>query len=71
FEQSDGGTLFLDEIGEMPLSIQSKLLRVLQDGTFSRVGGNDVIRTNVRIVAATNKRARPSRTPIVSKTDMP
>ncbi len=55
FEQSDGGTLFLDEIGEMPLSIQSKLLRVLQDGTFSRVGGNDVIRTNVRIVAATNK----------------
>ena len=55
FEQSDGGTLFLDEIGEMPLSIQSKLLRVLQDGTFSRVGGNETIRTNVRIVAATNK----------------
>jgi DNA-binding NtrC family response regulator len=55
FEQSDGGTLFLDEIGEMPVTVQSKLLRVLQDGTFSRVGGNDVIRTNVRIVAATNK----------------
>jgi DNA-binding NtrC family response regulator len=55
FEQSDGGTLFLDEIGEMPLSVQSKLLRVLQDGTLSRVGGNAVIRTNVRIVAATNK----------------
>jgi DNA-binding NtrC family response regulator len=55
FEQADSGTLFLDEVGEMPLSIQSKLLRVLQDGTFSRVGGNDTIRTNVRIVAATNK----------------
>lgn len=55
FEQADGGTLFLDEIGEMPLALQSKLLRVLQDGTFSRVGGNDTIRTNVRIVAATNK----------------
>ena len=55
FEQCDGGTLFLDEIGDMPLSLQSKLLRVLQDGTFSRVGGNQTIRTDVRIVAATNK----------------
>ncbi len=55
FEQCDGGTLFLDEIGDMPLSIQSKLLRVLQDGTFSRVGGNQTIKTDVRIVAATNK----------------
>ncbi len=55
FEQCDGGTLFLDEIGDMPLAIQSKLLRVLQDGTFSRVGGNQTIRTDVRIVAATNK----------------
>ncbi len=55
FEQCDGGTLFLDEIGDMPLAIQSKLLRVLQDGTFSRVGGNQTIQTNVRIVAATNK----------------
>ena len=55
FEQCDGGTLFLDEIGDMPLSIQSKLLRVLQDGTFSRVGGNQTIQTDVRIVAATNK----------------
>ena len=55
FEQCDGGTLFLDEIGDMPLAIQSKLLRVLQDGTFSRVGGNQTITTNVRIVAATNK----------------
>jgi DNA-binding NtrC family response regulator len=55
FEQCDGGTLFLDEIGDMPLALQSKLLRVLQDGTFSRVGGNQTIQTNVRIVAATNK----------------
>ncbi|MBU3665028.1 MAG: sigma-54-dependent Fis family transcriptional regulator [Chthoniobacterales bacterium] len=55
FEQCDGGTLFLDEIGDMPLAIQSKLLRVLQDGTFSRVGGNQTLKTDVRIVAATNK----------------
>ena len=55
FEQCDGGTLFLDEIGDMPLAIQSKLLRVLQDGTFSRVGGNQTIKSDVRIVAATNK----------------
>ncbi|MGJ8633545.1 MAG: sigma-54-dependent transcriptional regulator [Luteolibacter sp.] len=55
FEQADGGTLFLDEIGDMPISIQVKLLRVLQDGTFSRVGANDVIKTDVRIVAATHK----------------
>lgn len=55
FEQAEGGTLFLDEVGEMPLAIQSKLLRVLQDGTFSRVGGNHTIAGDVRIVAATNK----------------
>lgn len=55
FEQADGGTLFLDEIGDMPLSIQVKLLRVLQDGTFSRVGANDMLKTDVRIVAATHK----------------
>lgn len=55
FEQCDGGTLFLDEIGEMPLPTQSKLLRVLQESEFSRVGGNQTIRTDVRIVAATNK----------------
>lgn len=55
FEQADGGTLFLDEIGDMPLSIQVKLLRVLQDGTFSRVGSNDTLKTDVRIVAATHK----------------
>jgi len=56
FEQSDNGTLFLDEIGEMPLQVQSKILRVLQEGEFSRVGGNQTLRTNVRIVCATNKR---------------
>jgi DNA-binding NtrC family response regulator len=55
FEQADGGTLFLDEIGDMPLSIQVKLLRVLQDGTYSRVGANETLKTDVRIVAATHK----------------
>lgn len=55
FEQADGGTLFLDEIGDMPLTIQVKLLRVLQDGTFSRVGSNETISTDVRIIAATHK----------------
>jgi transcriptional regulator with GAF, ATPase, and Fis domain len=56
FEQADGSTLFLDEIGDMPLSIQVKLLRVLQDGSFSRVGANETLTTDVRIVAATHKR---------------
>ncbi|MEI6562116.1 MAG: sigma-54 dependent transcriptional regulator [Verrucomicrobiota bacterium] len=55
FEQCNGGTLFLDEIGDMPIGIQSKILRVLQEGEFSRVGGNQTLRTDVRIVAATNK----------------
>ena len=56
FEQCDGGTLFLDEIGDMPLAVQSKLLRVLQSGEFSRVGGNQTLHSDVRILAATNKR---------------
>jgi DNA-binding NtrC family response regulator len=60
FEQCNGGTLFLDEIGEMPLAVQSKLLRVLQEGEFSRVGGNATIRSNVRIVAATNRNLEQS-----------
>lgn len=55
FEQCDGGTLFLDEIGDMPLEVQSKLLRVLQSGEFSRVGGNQTLQSEVRILAATNK----------------
>ena len=55
FEQADGGTLFLDEIGDMPLSIQVKLLRVLQDGSFSRVGANETLSADVRIIAATHK----------------
>src|ERR1700744_1088023 len=55
FEQSNGGTLFLDEIGDMPLALQGKILRVLQEGEFSRVGGNESLRTDVRIIAATNK----------------
>jgi DNA-binding NtrC family response regulator len=55
FEQADGGTLFLDEIGDMPLSIQVKLLRVLQDGTFSRVGSNETISSDARIITATHK----------------
>ena len=55
FEQSEGGTLFLDEIGDMPLPLQGKILRVLQDGEYSRVGGSVTLKSNVRIVAATNK----------------
>jgi two-component system response regulator HydG len=55
FEQADGGTLFLDEIGEIPPSTQIKLLRVLQERTFERVGGNETLKVDVRVVAATNK----------------
>ncbi|MBN1558927.1 sigma-54-dependent Fis family transcriptional regulator [candidate division KSB1 bacterium] len=55
FEQADGGTMFLDEIGDMHPSTQAKILRVLQEQTFSRVGGNKSIQVDVRIIAATNK----------------
>jgi two-component system response regulator FlrC len=55
FEQAQGGTLFLDEIGEMPMHLQSKLLRVLQERQLTRLGGQTTIQLNVRIVAATNK----------------
>jgi transcriptional regulator with GAF, ATPase, and Fis domain len=54
FEEADNGTLFLDEIGEMSLSAQVRLLRVLQDGEFTRVGGNEVIKVDVRVIAASN-----------------
>ncbi len=55
FEQCSDGTLFLDEIGDLPHDVQSKLLRVLQSGEFSRIGSNDTLTSNVRILAATNK----------------
>jgi transcriptional regulator with GAF, ATPase, and Fis domain len=55
FELADGGTIFLDEIGDMPLATQAKLLRVLQEKEFERVGGNQTIRVDVRFIAATNK----------------
>ena len=54
FEEADGGTLFLDEVGELPLSSQAKLLRVLQSGEFLRVGSSKVLKTDVRVIAATN-----------------
>ncbi len=55
FEQAEGGTLFLDEIGDMPLSAQTRLLRVLQEGEFTMVGGIKPIKTNIRIIAATHR----------------
>jgi two-component system nitrogen regulation response regulator GlnG len=55
FEQADGGTLFLDEIGDMPADLQTRLLRVLSDGQFYRVGGHQPIKVNVRVIAATHQ----------------
>jgi two-component system nitrogen regulation response regulator GlnG len=55
FEQADGGTLFLDEIGDMPFELQTRLLRVLSDGNFYRVGGHSAVKTNVRVIAATHQ----------------
>jgi two-component system, NtrC family, response regulator AtoC len=61
FEQADGGTLFLDEIGELPVSLQSKLLRTLQEGTIRRIGGTGEEEVNVRIVSATASSLAPPR----------
>ncbi len=58
FERADGGTLFLDEIGEMPLSVQARLLRVLQEGELERVGGTATVQVDVRVIAATNRDLR-------------
>jgi two-component system nitrogen regulation response regulator GlnG len=58
FEQADGGTLFLDEIGDMPMEAQTRLLRVLQQGEYTSVGGRTIIKTDVRIIAATNRDLR-------------
>src|SRR5690606_12119720 len=58
FEQAEGGTLFLDEIGDMPMEAQTRLLRVLQEGEYTTVGGRTPIRTDVRIVAATHRDLR-------------
>ena len=55
FEQADGGTLFLDEIGDMPFDLQTRLLRVLSDGSFYRVGGHSAVKANVRVIAATHQ----------------
>lgn len=55
FEQAEGGTLFLDEIGDMPFDLQTRLLRVLSDGSFYRVGGHTAVKTNVRVIAATHQ----------------
>ena len=55
FEQAEGGTLFLDEIGDMPVGLQARLLRVLSDGTFYRVGGHEELQADVRVIAATNQ----------------
>ena len=55
FEQCSGGTIFLDEIGDMPLALQAKILRLLQEQAFERVGGNETVRTDVRLIAATHR----------------
>src|SRR6202008_3389919 len=55
FEQADGGTLFLDEIGDMPVAMQAKLLRVLEEGEVERVGGDKPVKVNVRVVVATHR----------------
>ena len=55
FEEANGGTIFLDEVAELPLTTQARLLRVLESGEYIRVGSSEVKKTNIRVVAATNK----------------
>jgi DNA-binding NtrC family response regulator len=55
FEQCNGGTIFLDEVGDMPLALRAKMLRILQEQTFERVGGNETVRTDVRLITATHR----------------
>ncbi|NBC18424.1 MAG: sigma-54-dependent Fis family transcriptional regulator, partial [Bacteroidetes bacterium] len=55
FELADGGTIFLDEVGDLPLELQAKLLRVLQEGSFTRLGGSETMHVEVRVIAATNR----------------
>ena len=58
FELADGGSIFLDEIGEISLDVQAKLLQVIEEGTFERIGGNKTIKVHVRVIAATNRRLK-------------
>ena len=66
FEQADGGTIFLDEIGELPLAMQTKLLRTLQEGTITRLGAKRELHIDVRLVAATNRDLKPKSLPAPS-----
>ncbi|HCY86352.1 MAG TPA: hypothetical protein DHV36_14550, partial [Desulfobacteraceae bacterium] len=58
FEKADGGTLFLDEVTELPVGVQAKLLRVLQDGAYERLGGTQTLTSDTRLIAATNRDVR-------------
>jgi DNA-binding NtrC family response regulator len=70
FEQCNGGTLLLDEIGDMPVALQAKILRVLQDQTFERVGGSETIHTNVRVIASTHRDLKTRSTDNVFRADL-
>jgi two-component system nitrogen regulation response regulator GlnG len=70
FEQCNGGTLFLDEIGDMPMALQAKMLRLLQEQVFERVGGNETIRTDVRLIAATHRDLKASSAEGKFRTDL-